>query len=400
MNAPSGRPPVVFVNRVYRPSEAATAQLLADLAEALAARGWSVHVVATGDTDGKIAGVEVHRAGPTRPHSGLLAQGANYRAFLAAARQRLEALLGPGDLVVAMTDPPLLAIAAQAAARARGAHAVQWIQDIYPEILPAHAGRWLAPFVAPLRARRDRAWRDSAACVPVSADMGRFVASRGVEAGRIHVLPNWAPHELDARAPAAAVAAQRAAWGVTDAFVVAYSGNLGRVHEFDTALAAAARLRGQRDVVFLFIGDGPRAAEVRAAASRADLANVRFLPPQPRTSLAVSLAAADAHLVTLRPEFGALVSPSKLAGVLAAGRPVLFVGPDGAAAAMVRDAGGAVFAPGDDERLVATIRSWRADPGAVARSGMQARASYARDFTLAGAVARWESLLVAVGRGA
>lgn len=397
MSADGGRPRVVFVNRVYRPAEAATAQLLADLAETLAAGGWPVRVVATGERDERIAGVAVDRVGPTRPHAGLFSQGANYRAFLSGVRRRLDDLLQPGDVVVAMTDPPLLSVAVQAAADARGARAVHWIQDIYPEVLSAHIGRWLSPFLLLMRGRRDRAWLRGAACVPVSADMAGLVAQRGVAPGRIQVIPNWAPSELERVPDDTAVRAQRAAWGVTDRFVVAYSGNHGRVHEFDTALAAAGRLRHRSEIVFLFIGDGPRATEVRSAMVRRQLPNVRFLPPQPRAALATTLAAADAHLVTLRPEFGRLVSPSKLAGVFAAGRPVLFVGPEGSAAASVRAGTGAAFAPGDDVGVAATIVSWQADRAARVRLGDAARAAYLRDFTLAGAVARWESLLGSLG---
>lgn len=399
MSAGGGRSRLVFVNRVYRPSEAATAQLLADLAEALAARGWPVRVVATGERDETIAGVEVHRTGPTRPHGGLFTQGASYREFLADARRRLGEMLEPGDVAVAMTDPPMLSTAVQAAADARGARAVHWIQDVYPEIVSAHFGRWVSPFLGLLRARRDRAWRTGAACVPVSADMASLVAERRIPAERVQMIPNWAPAALAVAAGVEAIRRQRAAWGVEDQFVVAYSGNLGRVHEFESVLEAAGRLRGRPEVVFLFVGDGPRAAEVRSAVARMQLPNVRFLPAQPRASLAASLAAADAHLVTLRPEFVRLVNPSKLAGVLAAGRPVLFVGPAGSSiAATVRAGTGATFAPGDGVGLAATILSWRSDPAAVGRMGCDARAVYMREFTLAGAVARWESLLGSVAQ--
>ncbi|HYC69780.1 MAG TPA: glycosyltransferase family 4 protein [Opitutaceae bacterium] len=396
MSAAGDRPRLVFVNRVYRPSEAATAQLLADLAESLAARGWPVDVVATGDDEGLVGGVRVHRAGPTRPRRGILARAADDRAFHAAVRRRLGGVLAPGDVAVAMTDPPLLSVAVQDAAAARGARTVHWIQDIYPDIVAAHAGRWLWPALAPLRWRRNRAWRAAAACAPVSADMARHVLAQGVPAPRVSVLPNWAPRELDQPAAAAAVQAQRARWGFGDRFVVAYSGNLGRVHEFATVLAAAARLRDRTDIAFAVIGDGPRLPAVRAAAARAGLANVRFLPPQPRAGLAASLAAADAHLVTLRPAFGSLVSPSKLAGAFAAGRPVLFVGPEGSAAAAVHGGCGSAFRPGDDDGLASTIAAWAGDPAQAARLGAAARAAYERAFTLAGAVARWEALLRSV----
>src|SRR5258708_166637 len=154
--------------------------------------------------------------------------------------------------------------------------------------------------------------------------MAQLVREHQVPAERITLVPNWAPRELHEPAATEAIAARRLAWGVSDKFVIAYSGNLGRVHEFAAVLEAAGRLKAQRDIVFLFIGTGARFEEIRIAAAARGFDNVRLLPPAPRAALPAALAAADVQLVTLKLAFGRLVYPSKLAGVLAAGRPVLF----------------------------------------------------------------------------
>lgn len=387
-------PRVIFVNRVFAPDESATAQLLGDLAGALATRGWRVEVITATPGPGAVAGVTVHRVGAERGR-GVGGRLGRYGAFLWAARRTLRHLVRPGDLVVLKTDPPLLAAVCTGPARCRGARVLQWIQDIYPEIVAAHLGAWAGGPLAPLRWLRNRAWRASTRCLVVGGDMRAPAEAAGVPATRLAVLPNWAPRELDAPAPATVVAATRAAWGVADRFVVAYSGNLGRVHEFATVLAAAAALADLPAVVFLFIGGGARAAEVRAAVRSRGLGNVRFLPAQPRAQLAATLAAADVHLVTLRPEFAALVNPSKLAGALAAGRPVAFVGPRASAIArLLRDeACGAVFAPGEGAALAGVVRQWRADAAGCATLGRAARAAHERHFTLAAAVASWEQQL-------
>lgn len=395
------RPGLVFVNRVYRPSTEATSQLLTDLAEALAARGWPVQVVASGEKDEVQAGVRIHRTGPGDTRRGLVSRALAYLRFVREARHRMENLVRPGDVAVFMTDPPMLGPFGSGIVRQRGGATVHWIQDIYPEIVPAHVGRWMAPLLAPLRWWRNRAWRAAAACVPVGTDMAAHVAGVSVPAGRVLPVFNWAPRELDTPAAPAAAQALREKWGVADKFVVAYSGNLGRVHEFATILGAAERLRGDPGIVFLFIGDGPQLPEVRAAVEGAGLSNVRFLPAQPRAELAASLAAADAHLVTLRPAFARLVNPSKLAGVLAAGRPALFVGPpDGETARLLagEDCGRAI-APGDSAVLAAACRELRQQPAVRERLGRNARAAHGRHFNLAGAVARWEEILTTAGAG-
>ncbi len=393
-------PRILFVNRVYRPSTAATAQLLTDLAEGLAARGWRVQVIASGEGPAESAGVTVHRTGGSDRHGGLVSRLVNYGQFRRAAQKLLAGLVQPGDIVVPMTDPPLLGLAVSALVQARGGRVVPWVQDIYPEILPAHFGRWLAAPLRPVRAQRNRAWQAAARIVSLGGDMGQTIRSGGVPAEKIALIPNWAPRELHVPPGPEAMAARRRAWGVGDEFVVAYSGNLGRVHEFATALEAATRLRERRDIVFRFIGAGARFDQVRRTAQARGLASVRQLPPESRENLPAALAAADAHLVTLDPAFGGLVYPSKLAGVLAAARPVLFVGPpEGEIARLLQqERCGLAVAPGGAERLAETMVAWSDARDMARATGRRAREVYERQFAFASALARWEQVLVEAAR--
>ncbi len=386
---------VIFVNRVYWPSTEATAQLLTDLSEGLAARGWPVHVIATGETAGARHGVTIHRTGAGETHGGMLSRAWNFHRFQSAARRQLQTMAQPGDVLVAMTDPPMLGAHLAPAAAALGLPLVLWVQDIYPEIAAVHFGPAAALALSALRHRRDRTWRQARACVTLGPDMASAIARRVVDPARIPLIPNWAPRELHEPARPADSAERRRAWGVDGKFVVAYSGNLGRVHEFETVLDAAERLCSRTDIVFLLIGRGPRLEAVAAAARRRRLANVRLLPPEPRERLGAALAAADAHLVTLRPEYASLVYPSKLAGVLAAGRPALFVGPPAGDIARLLETNscGATFRPGDAALLADTIARWQADPELLRRLGAAARATYLQAFTFEAALARWDECL-------
>ena len=185
---------------------------------------------------------------------------------------------------------------------------------------------------------------------------------------------------------------RRAAWNLSGKFVVAYSGNLGRVHEFATLFDAAGFLRDDDGIVFLFIGEGARYEEVRAVVHTRALSRVRFLPAQPRGRLPVTLAVADAHVVTLKPGFERLVYPSKLAGIMAAGRPALFVGSPGCAIAslLAHEGCGLTFAPGSGRALADVIRRWRDHPRRIQRSTPGGPPSYERHFTFRAALAEWE----------
>ncbi|OHE83485.1 MAG: hypothetical protein A3G75_04705, partial [Verrucomicrobia bacterium RIFCSPLOWO2_12_FULL_64_8] len=319
----------------YWPDEVATAQLLTDLAEKLAARGRPTRVVTS--HDGAAAtprkenrhGVDIVRLRATRwGRWGILGKACDYLTFTLAARRTLLPELRQGDRLVAMTDPPTLAQLAAAAGRRPGAALIHWLQDIHPELELALSGsRWLAAASRSWVHRRDLAWRTAHACVVISRDMAGLVREHGVPDGRIHVIPNWAPGG-EALAPVAPEQNPlRQEWNLAGKFVVAYSGNFGRVHALEPVIEAAARLRDEPDLVFLFVGDGPRRPALEAAVRSQGLKNVRFLPFQPRTRLAENLSAGDVHLVTLRPGCERCVFPSKLYGILAVGRPVVYFGP-------------------------------------------------------------------------
>ncbi len=388
---------VVFLNRFCWPEEPATAQLLTDLTEALAAGGRRVRVLASHPGTAGLPARETHQGvelcrvrSPRAGGRGKVAKAFNWAAFALAALWRVACDTRRGDIMVLLTDPPLLAVVAAPLARARGARVVHWVQDIYPELPMALGARGLGW----LRAPRDRAWRRADACVTPGGDMAVFVCTRGASATKIHVIPNWAPSGV-APADGAQTAAQRRAWGVEDKLVVAYSGNLGRVHDLEPVIGLAAALQADRDFVFLFIGDGAQRPRLEELARTLALPNVRFLPAVPRAGLAAGLAAADVHLVTLRAGCAQLVLPSKLAGAAASGRPVLFIGPpDCEPARMVTGAAlGAAFDRAATAAMADTLRAWRDAPGDRATLGRAARAFATREAGLAGAVARWRELL-------
>lgn len=388
---------LIFINRFYWPETPATGQLLTDLAERLAASGADVAVITShsGATNlperERRNSVDIHRVRGTRWSSaGLVGKAVDFATFSLGALWRLHRLATRDAIVIALTDPPLLGIGATWIARWRRAGTVHWIQDIYPELAIALARQgWLRV----LRPLRNRAWRQADACVTLGEDMTTVLADAGVDPGRRVVIPNWAPAGV-APPPPAESERLRSAWGLGGKFIVAYSGNLGRVHDLEPVLAAAEALRDEPEMAFLFVGDGPQRAALEAEARRRQLGNVSFRDAQPRDQLAASLAAADVHLVTLRPGCERLVFPSKLYGITAVGRPVVFIGPPGCELARLvaqQDLGAAVDRD-DVPQIVAVLQSLRRDPAQRARHGAAAL-RFATDHDVGSAVRRWRTLL-------
>ncbi|HZP61242.1 MAG TPA: glycosyltransferase family 4 protein [Opitutaceae bacterium] len=382
---------IIFVNRFYWPDEPATAQLLTDLAESLAAAGNEVAVIASRNRKLKAPreevrrGVRICRVGGTRfGEKNLIGRAVDFLIFSLGALLRLARIVRQGDAVVIMTDPPLLGIPAAALTRSRRARLLHWVQDIYPEIAMAVTGstwlRWLRPW-------RDWAWRQAEYCVAPGDDMAELIRRRGANAV---VIPNWAPGGL---APTTADDL-RTTWGLREKFIAAYSGNLGRVHELLPLLDAAEALRDETNIAFIFIGNGAQRPALEKAVKTRGLSRVYFFPPQPREQLGKTLALGDAHFVTLRAGCEQLVFPSKFHGIAAAARPVLFVGPrDCALARLVRKQNlGLAFTAEETTPLADALRLLRDDP-ARRRALGEAAARFDRESGgFNHAVAAWQKI--------
>src|SRR5262249_39206873 len=182
------------------------------------------------------------------------------------------------------------------------------------------------------------------------------------------------------------------------AFVVGYSGNLGRAHEYNTILEAARLLSDTAAIVFLFTGGGARFHELRREVEAAGLQNFRFLPYRARAELPDALAASNVHLACLLPGLEGLIVPSKAYGVLAAGRPLISIGAlDGELARLVNShACGSSVACGDGAALAAEILRMSTDPISCERMGSAARAVFEEQYSLDSALIRWQRILRSV----
>jgi colanic acid biosynthesis glycosyl transferase WcaI len=383
--------------------------MLSDLAFRLARRGVAVTIVTSRQryenatarlpSHEVIGGVEVWRiATTTLGRRSLFGRAVDYATFHLSAALRLARVLHPGDVVIAKTDPPLISVVVSWVARLRGALLVNWLQDLFPEVAtaltPGAMPQWLQSALA---AARDRALRRAAMNVVIGERMAARIAHRGIAAEQIRVIPNWA--DCDAVAPVDGQrSAARARLDLMNHFVVGYSGNFGRAHEFDTLIAAARLLSNDPQIAFLMTGGGTKHAPLQDAVERAGLCSFHFQGYQPAQLLSDSMAAADVHLVSLLPSIEGLIVPSKVYGILAAGRPLVFVGdPDGEIARLIRRHGcGIAVAVGEARRLATALRELQADPARLAAMGATARRLALGRYNSERAATDWVNLLGAV----
>jgi colanic acid biosynthesis glycosyl transferase WcaI len=398
---------IIFLNRFFYPDHSATSQILSDLAFHLAGDGNDIHVITSQQrydnaraglpASEQIRDVTVHRVPTTQfGRSNLVGRGFDYASFYASLWRAVNRIARPGDVLVAKTDPPMLGALAMYAAKRRQSHLVNWLQDLYPEV----AIRLGVPLIngalgQALGRLRDASLRSATANVVIGERMAAKLRALGMPVNRIHVIPNWCDDENIRPHPEADNPLRRA-WGLEDKFVVGYSGNLGRAHEFETILGAARKLWDEPGIVFLIIGGGHFVEGFSRRVNELHLdQNFRFLPYQDQATLNYSLGVPNLHWISLKPELEGLIVPSKFYSIAAVGRPmVVIAASDGELATLVtRHNCGYAIAPGDSAALADLLRRLAKDPSALPAMGEAARTMVDAHFSRRLALGEWQKLL-------
>jgi len=394
------RPRILVLNQYYWPGVEATAHLLTELCEALA-EDYDVEVV-TGVLHGheddprqvEHNGVRIVRVASTSYERSALGRRAlNYVSYLGSALS--HALSSPPpDLVLCMTDPPVIGDLGVLVGRRVGAPVLVISQDVFPEIATelhrlnnSAAIGVLGTLVGAYLRRADR-------IVAIGETMRERLEAKGAPPDRLRVIPNWVDTAAITPQP------RDNAWAVqhdlVSRFVVMHSGNVGHAQDLDSLVRAATFLRDRRDLQIVIAGFGARHAEMRALASRLEVEEtVRFLPYQKRERLPLSLSSADVHVVGLAKGLAGYVVPSRLYGILSAGRPVIVAAEDESETArLVREIGcGVVIPPSRPDLLARTIRE-AADGGfELDEMGRRGRAYVEEEADRVVAMERYRALI-------
>lgn len=396
---------LVFVNRFFYPDISATSQMLSDLCFGLEDIDMDIHVVTSRLTytdDAKalpaeevIMGVTVHRVWTTRFGRRFLpGRALDYLSFYIACGFTLLSLLGRGDIVVAKTDPPMISIVVKFAARICKAQQINWLQDLFPEILLSiKAIKKKNSFYKLIKVFRNWSLRNVACNVAIGAIMATHLKQVGLGTEEMRVIHNWADGEKIV--PVTHDENNlRNEWGLQNKLVIAYSGNLGRGHEFDRILALIEKFKINHSIRFLFIGGGAKFELLEEACKERGLFNVWFKPYQARERLHLSLSVADVHMISLKEELEGFMVPSKFYGIAAAGRAMIFFGDkDGELAQLIRDNElGWVINSSNDVDYQQLINELNINLDSVRIKGNKARILFEQRFSKQYAISQWADL--------
>lgn len=419
---------VTIVNQFFPPDLAPTAHLAASLARHRAALGDEVTIVTSrGDyvSGGGTAGDEGLPLGrgagrvrivrlriPGGGKSSILTRLEGYAGFTAGAWARL-ATLPAQDVVVSLTTPPYIALAAMIhKAIRRRTRVVLWSMDVYPDA--AERFGQIDPAGLPSRALRalnrrlyprldhlvvlDAAMRDL-----LLTEYGLLTEHGTASVPPTTLIPNWESADLPVRIDTAPTWPDFDRDGLRGRFVVAYTGNTGTGHRFDAVVEAAGRL-DDGSTAFLFVGGGVRWGELETAAAALGPAHgnpIILHGYVARETTPSILRGADAALITLDDRSRGVMSPSKLHSALAAGLPVIYVGPVGTSVddAIVEHGCGVSLRNGDVDGIVAAIERLRDDPEHLALLSAAARRAFDTAYNDAVALPRFDGVIDGVAGG-
>lgn len=366
---------IAIVSQTFVPDPASVGQHIADVAFELARRGHAVRVY--GSARGyenaatkyprreNLREVHIRRfalASFGKKHLPLRVLGtAMFHAQAFFATLFMPKLQG----IFFSTSPPLVGLPMSIVGMIRRVPVVYWAMDLNPDQLIAIGKLKETSIPARVLERINRFILGRAKLI-IALDrfMAERIMARGVDAGRLLVMPPW-PHE-DAMISDDASRENpfRIAHQLTDKFVIMYSGNHSPSNPLTTLLRAAVVLKDDPNLMFLFVGGGHGKREVEQFISEHSLTNVISLPYQPLADLKYSLTAADVHVVSLGEGMVGIIHPCKIYGAMAAGRPILFLGPRPSHISDLLDAHpfGKHVAHGDIDAAVAAVRTFRDMP--------------------------------------
>jgi colanic acid biosynthesis glycosyl transferase WcaI len=326
---------ILILNQAFYPDVVATAQYGSELGQALAEAGHEVYALAAsrGYDDPKKMfptrevwqGIQIIRV----PSLGLGKGGKLRRAlefawFMTACSVRIV-FMPKFDVIVSLTSPPIISYLASWIKVLRGSKLVYWTMDLNPD--EAIAAGWLREnsiTAKGLIAAQAFSIRKSDKVIVLDRFMQERVRTSSSTAS-IVVIPPW-PHDWVAYDKKGRESF-RYQHGLTDKFVIMYSGNHSPCHPLDVLLESAQELQHEDNFVFAFVGGGSEFSKVKKFASDRGLRNIITLPYQPKEQLSSSLSAADLHVVVMGNPFVGIIHPCKVYNILALGAPFLYIGP-------------------------------------------------------------------------
>jgi colanic acid biosynthesis glycosyl transferase WcaI len=367
---------LLFISQFFWPDTAATGKMLTDVTRALDSQINQTTVLCGNMDYGVIDSadpppVKICRCGGFPFSRGKIARVRSYASFFTRAACKGFFMPCPA-MVLTLTTPPLTSLLGTFLKMIRGCRHYTWEMDLYPDIasdlkiLPAKS-----LLARTLMHIADWSRRKADGVIVPGEDMKARLIARGFPGHRIHVAENWADGREILPMPFP-----------EGPLVIHYSGNLGLAHDVETIMNALKQLGRDRRFRFVFAGDGAQRERVQNFCRVHDIRSASFLPWSSRSGLGLSLGSGHLGLVTQLSETCGSVVPSKTYGIMASGRPLLYIGPRNGTPARIIEKYrcGWRIDPGDAPALVALLERLGEDRPLIRDTGERGRKAFELNY--------------------
>lgn len=271
------------------------------------------------------------------------------------------------DYVFTISQPPILGgMLGVIGKLIKRAKLIYNIQDFNPEQIQAVEFTHNKPLLGLMMALDKFSCRQADKVIVVGRDMVGTLQKRFLSLPSYAYINNWINEKEVAPLPEddEKVMQFKKRYGLQDKFVIMYSGNIGLYYDLLNIAKVIKEFQEVSDVVFAFIGEGSVLEELKKFKSENEITNIVFIPYQDKRNLIYSLNAGDVHFVMNARGIKGVSVPSKLYGVMAAGKPVLGILEEGSEARLIVDEAkcGLSVSPGDYpaiHRLIETFIEMR-----------------------------------------
>ncbi len=318
-----------ILSQYFYPSLASTSQLMTDLAKGLSQRGYTVKIFTGSQANGikpeSLSQVQINRTfSPIKSSTSIFSKISSSIFFIFGALVYVLLKQPRNTPLLITSNPPYAGIVGICFKLLRGGKYYFILQDIFPESAVMsgimQSNSILFKFFSKLIYLT---CKHSQNTIVLSSTMQAFLEQKYLDIKlKIQVIENWSIEDIPHCNKQNNEFAKQ--YNLIEAFTVLYSGNMGRLHDIET-IAEAARLLRDSSVKFVFIGEGAKTTILEEAIQIHQLNNILLLPFQPRELISLSLTACDVSLVSLIPGAECIIAPSKLYGMLAAGRAIIAI---------------------------------------------------------------------------
>jgi glycosyltransferase involved in cell wall biosynthesis len=396
---------LVIVSQLFYPDTQATSLLLTDLALNIQDTNTKITVIC-GFPNGadkhlvkhheNFQGIDIYRCGINiDSKAGLWQRIISYECYLIHATWKLIFLKGK-DIIIGVTNPPFLSILLMVVSMITGCGYYFIMHDVYPEGLVAVGKLKEQSFITKIwRTLNKYSYQRATKLVVLGRDMKDLLTQNyAIEPGKIAYIPNWSitPANILTSFEKNDLANEL---NIQAKFVVQYSGNMGLWHDIDTFVRAAAKLKTNPNIQFLFIGNGIRKNQAHQLAQELELTNIIWMDFVPKEQLSTSLTCAQVALISLNTGLEGIAVPCKLYGILGAGRAILAQVPAKSEIAytITEEKCGFVILPGDVDGLVSRIQQLEQDRDLTSTMGLRSFQAYKSKYTIETIARQFQDLL-------